>query len=424
MTVMLGVSLVGRDVLMIGGGAVVARRLRRMLAEGARVRIVAPDLHDDTKLLVRRHGITWSARRYRPGDLRGAWLVHTATGDAGVDRRVAARCARRRILCVNAGDGDAGSARLTAQVDAGDVTIAVTSSVGADPGRSAAIRDAIGDQIAEGRLPLRRRRASRAGRVDLVGGGPGPADLMTVRARRLIAEADVIVADRLGPTAEILQEVAPLARIIDVGKRPGHHPVPQEEINRLIVELAAAGERVVRLKGGDPFVFGRGGEEVRACLTAGIAVSVTPAPSSAIAVPQAAGIPVTHRGTAGAFLVVNGQGIIGASALAAIADPAVTTVVLMGVSSLGRLVGAALQHGVSPNRPIAFVENGHTPEQRATRTTLGRAVADADAIGLRNPAVIVIGDVSRAGLLLPENMAPESGASEIASPAACEAVRA
>ncbi|MFE6733537.1 uroporphyrinogen-III C-methyltransferase [Microbacterium sp. NPDC057650] len=239
------------------------------------------------------------------------------------------------------------------------------------------------------------------GRVHLVGGGPGPADLMTVRASRLIAEADVIVVDRLGPTAEVLRGLGPAVRVIDVGKHPGHHPVPQEEINRILVEQAAAGARVVRLKGGDPFVFGRGGEEVRACLAAGIPVEVVPGPSSAIAVPQAAGIPVTHRGTASAFHVLNGQGEITAGSLAALADDSVTTVILMGVAALRTIVYAALGHGVSPHRPVAFVESGHSARQRTTRTTLEHALRDAQDIGLSNPAVIVVGDVARADLLLP-----------------------
>ncbi|WP_347271937.1 uroporphyrinogen-III C-methyltransferase [Microbacterium sp. H1-D42] len=409
---MLGMSITGRDVLMVGGGAVTARRLSRFIAEGARVRIVAPELHETTALLVRRHEIPWRARPVRARDLRGAWLVHVATGDRRTDRMVTALCERRRILC--AGEGARGAVRMTAQVDAGDATVAVASRVGADPRRSAAVRDAVADVvadlIADGRLPLRRRR-SGMGRVDLVGGGPGPADLMTVRARRLIAEADVIIADRLGPAAEVLQSVTSDVEVIDVGKQPGHHPVSQEEINRLIVARAAAGLRVVRLKGGDPFVFGRGGEEVQACLAAGIAVEVTPAPSSAIAVPQAAGIPVTHRGTAAAFHVVNGQGELGPTTLAALADPGVTTVVLMGVAALSRLVDAALLHGVPPDRPMAFVESGHTAEQRTTWTTLAAAVADADEVSLRNPAVIVVGDVAIPGLLLPTSTTMSEAAS-------------
>ena len=224
---------------------------------------------------------------------------------------------------------------------------------------------------------------------------------MTVRARRLIAEADVLVTDRLGPAAEIVQGLDPDVEVIDVGKQPGRHPVPQEEINRIIVERAAAGLRVVRLKGGDPFVFGRGGEEMLACLAAGIPVDVTPGITSAIAVPQSAGIPVTHRGTASAFHVVNGQGGLGPGTLEAMADATVTTVVLMGVAALGRLVESAIAHGIPKDRPVAFVESGHTPQQRTTRTTLGRAVDDALAAGLRNPAVIVIGEVASERLLLP-----------------------
>src|SRR5690606_11735364 len=205
MTMLLGVSLAGRGVLLVGGGAVAARRLRRFIAEGAAVRVVAPQLHPETADLVRRHGLTWHARRFRTGHLAGAWRVHVATGDARTDRRIAGLCERRRVLCVSAGDGTHGTARMTAQLDAGDVTVAVTSAYGADPRRSLAVRDAIGDLIAAGRLPLRRRRPARTGRVDLVGGGPGPADLMTVRARRLIPEADVIVADRLGPAAGVVR---------------------------------------------------------------------------------------------------------------------------------------------------------------------------------------------------------------------------
>jgi len=224
---------------------------------------------------------------------------------------------------------------------------------------------------------------------------------MTVRARRLIAEADVVVADRLGPAAELLAELPADVLRIDVGKEPGSHPVPQEEINELLVAHARAGKRVVRLKGGDPFVFGRGGEEVLACVAAGIPVDVVPGTSSAISVPQAAGIPVTHRGTAMAFHVVNGQAEVTPATLAALADDAVTTVILMGVRALPRIAEAARRAGVADDRPVAIIENGHTPSQRTTHTTLGHAADEARAVGVRNPAVIVVGDVARAGFLLP-----------------------
>lgn len=400
MTTILGVSLVGRTVLLVGGGAVSARRMRRLILDGARVKVVAPELAEQTRALVERAGIPWAPRRFRTADLEGAWLVHTATGDLRVDRRVAQLCERRRILCINASDGTRGTARMSAQTTSGDVVVGVVSDAGVDPGRSARVRDGIAGVLAAGGLPLRRGRAGLSGRVDLVGGGPGPVDLMTVRARRLIAEADVVIADRLGPASQLLPELDPDVLVIDVGKRPGHHPVPQEEINDLLIAHARAGRRVVRLKGGDPFLFGRGGEEVLACRRAGIPVEVTPGPPSAIAVPQAAGIPVTHRGTASALHVVNGQAPVTATTLDAIMDPTVTTVVLMGVAALPALVDAAIAHGVPADRPAAVVENGHTPLQRTTRSTMGRLKEDATAAGIRNPAVIVFGDVARADLLM------------------------
>jgi uroporphyrin-III C-methyltransferase/precorrin-2 dehydrogenase/sirohydrochlorin ferrochelatase len=245
------------------------------------------------------------------------------------------------------------------------------------------------------------------GRVDIVGGGPGALDLMTVRAWRLLARADVVVMDRLGPT-DIDELLGPAVEIIDVGKHPGHHPVPQDEINAILVARARDGMRVVRLKGGDPFVFGRGGEEVAACRAAGMPVEVVPGVTSAVAVPEAAGIPVTHRGLSSGFHVVNGQAELTPSTLAALADDAVTTVVLMGVSALPRLIAAALRAGARPERPVAIVESGHTPSQRTTRTTLGAAVTGAAIAGVRNPAVIVIGEVARAGLL--DGLALVSGA--------------
>jgi uroporphyrin-III C-methyltransferase/precorrin-2 dehydrogenase/sirohydrochlorin ferrochelatase len=402
MTTMLGVSLTGRRVVMVGGGAVTARRMTRFLDEGADVVVVAPELGDGVRDLVEQHGLSWISRPVRASDVTDAWLVHTATGDPRTDARVAAWCERRRIFCVNASDGAHGTARLTAETRSGDILVGVASDAGVDPRRAGRLRDAVATLLREGRLPLRRRRAGTGvGRVDLVGGGPGPADLLTVRGRRLLAEADVVVADRLGPT-DVLSELEPDVEIIDVGKRPGHHPVPQEEINQLLVDLARDGKRVVRLKGGDPFVYGRGGEEVAACLAAGIPVEVVPGLTSVVSVPQSAGIPVTHRGTASGVHVVNGQGDITPSTLAALADDSVTTVVLMGVAALPRLVAAALRAGAPADRPVAIIERGHTPDQRTTRTTLERAVADATAAGVRNPAVIVVGEVTRAGLLLPE----------------------
>ncbi|MCK6079434.1 uroporphyrinogen-III C-methyltransferase [Microbacterium sp. EYE_5] len=400
MTTTLGLSLTGRRVVFAGGGAVAARRVGRFLDEGALVTVVAPALGDAMRAHVDAGRVTWVARGIREADVTDAWFVHAATAVASVDAAVAAWCERARVFCVNASDGAHGTARLTAETRSGDVIVAVASDAGVDPRRSARLRDAIGAALRDGTLPLRRRRRA-AGRVDLVGGGPGPADLMTIRGRRLLAEADVVVADRLGPI-DVLSDLDPDVEIIDVGKAPGHHPVPQEEINALLVAHAKAGKRVVRLKGGDPFVFGRGGEEVAACLAAGIPVEVVPGLTSVVSVPQAAGIPVTHRGTAAGLHVTIGQGPVSPATRAALADATITTVVLMGVAALPKLVAAALGAGAPADRPVAIIERGHTPTQRTTRTTLANAVTDAASAGVSNPAVIVIGDVAAAGLLLPD----------------------
>ncbi|KAA9089130.1 uroporphyrinogen-III C-methyltransferase [Microbacterium radiodurans] len=406
MTTMLGLSLTGRRVVFVGGGAVAARRIGRFVEEGADIVVIAPALGDEMHRAVRAAGLTWIARKAREADVADAWLVHSATGIRPVDDTVAGWCELARVFCVNTSTGSHGSARLTAETRAGDVVVGVASDAGIDPRRAVRLRDAIGAALRAGSLPLRRRRRA-GGRVDLVGGGPGPADLMTVRGRRLLAEADVVVADRLGPT-DVLGELDPDVEVIDVGKRPGHHPVPQEEINALLVAHARAGRRVVRLKGGDPFVYGRGGEEVAACLAAGVAVEVVPGLTSVVSVPQAAGIPVTHRGVAAGLHVAIGQGPVTDATRAALADDATTTVVLMGVAALGRIVAAAREAGAPADRPVAIVERGHTPQQRTTRTTLERAVADAATAGVSNPAVIVIGDVARAGLLLPEHRPTEA----------------
>lgn len=408
MTTMIGISLTGRQIVMVGGGDVTARRLRRFLLDGAVVRVVAPALSDATARLVTDHAIEWRPRAVEAIDIEDAWLVHAATGDARVDASVAGLCDERRILCINAGDGSHGSARLAAETRSGDSIVGVVSDAGVDPGRTLLLRDAIAEKLREGSLPLRRRRPTAVGQVHLVGGGPGPVDLITVRGRRLLAEADVVVADRLGPVG-VISELAPDVEVIDVGKRPQHHPVPQHEINEILIDRARRGLRVVRLKGGDPFVYGRGGEEVAACLAAGIPIEVVPGLTSIVSVPQAAGIPVTHRGTAAALHVVNGQDPLTDASLAALRDPHTTTVVLMGVSALAGFAAAALNAGADPALPVAIVESGHTDAQRTTHATLATAAAEARSVGVRNPAVMVFGHVAAADLLLPMAIRDRAG---------------
>ena len=232
------------------------------------------------------------------------------------------------------------------------------------------------------------------GSVALIGGGPGAADLMTVRALRLLDQADVVYYDRLAPTDE-LAAWAPRARLVDVGKRPGHHRVPQEEINALLVASARSGLRVVRLKGGDPFVFGRGSEEVSACRDAGIEVSVVPGITSAVSAPAAAGIPVTARGLSTSFTVITGHDPLSERALAALAHLGGTTVVLMGMGTLGHTAAGLVRHGMSPETPAGLVERGCTPEQRVCIAPLGRILLASAMAGIASPAVLVIGEVVR-----------------------------
>ncbi|WP_415855193.1 uroporphyrinogen-III C-methyltransferase, partial [Sinomonas sp. G460-2] len=218
----------------------------------------------------------------------------------------------------------------------------------------------------------------------------------------LSAEADVVVADRLGPRG-LLEELpgsdAGGPRVIEVGKAPGAHQATQEEINRILVDEARAGNVVVRLKGGDPYVLGRGGEEAEFCREHGVDVEVVPGVTSAISVPAAAGIPVTHRGLATGFSVVTGH-----DELAELpARPDHTIVLLMGVRRLWHSVKQLRRNGLPAETPVAIVESGWTPDQRVTIGTLGTIAEQAAAVGVANPAVIVIGDVVRVSPFAPAN---------------------
>ncbi|GAB3185553.1 hypothetical protein GCM10027060_24770 [Nesterenkonia halophila] len=230
------------------------------------------------------------------------------------------------------------------------------------------------------------------GAVTLVGGGPGAADLMTVRARDALAAADVVYHDRLAPTDD-LPAWAPRAELVDVGKRPGHHRVPQEEIGRMLVSAARAGRVVVRLKGGDPYVFARGGEEVAACRAAGVSVTVVPGISSAFAVPAAAGIPVTARGVSKACTVISGHDPLTEEELAGLVGLGGTVVVLMGVGTLGHTVSGLQRRGMAPTTPTAIVEQGFGAAQRTTIASLSEVLSAAAGRGIGAPAVLVIGDV-------------------------------
>jgi len=233
------------------------------------------------------------------------------------------------------------------------------------------------------------------GTVTLVGAGPGDAGLLTIRGLRALERADVIVADRLGARAVLDQLAAEgvilPAEVIDVGKLPGHHPVPQDEINALLVRHARAGHEVVRLKGGDPFVLGRGREEALYCEAEGIAVHVVPGVTSAISVPAVAGIPLTHRGVATAFTVASAHDPI--EQLPGGSDH--TVVLLMGIGTLAHTAGILARGARGADCPVAIIEDGYGSGERVTVGTLGTIAALAAARQVRNPAVVVVGDVVR-----------------------------
>ncbi|WP_395398467.1 uroporphyrinogen-III C-methyltransferase [Arthrobacter sp. UC242_113] len=387
--------LLGRPVLVVGGGRVAARRAKGLLDAGARVTVVAPEAIAALRELADAGLLTWEPRAYRSEDVDGVWFVQTATGDPAVDTLVASDAEAQRVWCVNASDHESSAAWTPAVAEVDDVKIAVNA--GGDPRRAMALRDAVATALESGDLPLRRRRAHR-GSVALVGGGPGDSGLITVRGRRLLGQADVVVADRLGPR-ELLNELAPDVRVIEVGKTPGHHPVPQADINRILVEEALQGHRVVRLKGGDPYVLGRGGEEAEYCRRHGVEVEVVSGVTSAISVPAAAGIPVTHRGLAKGFSVVTGHEEL--SEVPVRADH--TVVLLMGVGQLRESASALGRAGLPEDTPVGIVENGYLPDQRVTIGTLGSIADQAEAAGVANPAVIVIGDVVRVSPFAPSH---------------------
>lgn len=373
----LHLDLQGKRVLVVGAGPVGLRRARTLAAAGADVHGVALTVPDGAPG-------SWQQRPFRAEDVDGAWLVVTATGSC--DDEVAAACAASRTWCVRADDYERSDAWLPAACRSGDVVVSVTA--GGDPRRAVAVRDTIALQLDTGELPVRRVRPG-AGSVALVGGGPGAPDLVTVRGRRLLAEADVVVADRLAPRLELAAEV------IEVSKSPGAPSWDQRDIEALLVARARAGQRVVRLKGGDVHVFARGMEEVRACLDAGVAVEVVPGLSSALAVPALAGVPLTARGVTQSFTVVSAhlapgdpRSTVDWQALARLGG---TVVLLMGVGRLAEVCATLVAHGRAPGTPVAVVQDGSLPSERTVLSTLGHAAVDAAHVS--NPAVIVVGEV-------------------------------
>jgi uroporphyrin-III C-methyltransferase/precorrin-2 dehydrogenase/sirohydrochlorin ferrochelatase len=451
-------NLAGRRVVLVGGGPVAAGKLQQLLAAGAAVCVVAPQMVEEIEHVASAGatGLTIVRREFMPSDLDGAWLaVAAATPEVN---RVVAQAAERRRLFVNAVDDPANaSAYLSGVVRREGLTLAISTS-GEAPGLTALLRQGLDEWLprrdlvkwlrearrqrrlwkAEG-VPMEQRRpllleainrlyegqrteglkakglrldspespqpsafspdvrdalTPAVGHVSLVGAGPGDPALLTRKAIACLRAADLVLYDAL--IDERVLRYARHAQRFFVGKRAGRHALSQDNINALMIRAAGRGRRVVRLKGGDPFVLGRGGEEALALAAAGVRYDVVPGISSAIAAPALAGIPVTHRGLASAFLVVSGHDEqVFATAVSALAPNGVTLVVLMGMAKIAALAGQLIDRGWAHETPAAVVVDASLPGQQAWRGRLADLAADrvALAAGPGAPGTIIIGDV-------------------------------
>jgi uroporphyrin-III C-methyltransferase/precorrin-2 dehydrogenase/sirohydrochlorin ferrochelatase len=401
----LGLRLRGRRVVVVGGGPVALRRVGALMAARASVTLVSPASVAALEDLADRGQIEWLARPFQQGDLRDAWLAMACTADSTVNAQVLAAADQAHIFCLRADDASGASAWMPATGRSGRATVSVHAD--RDPHTAAALRDAALAAVQaalRADTQIRAHRRSRStdasagpGRVSLVGGGPGDPGLLTVKGSAALADADLVVVDRLAPLAA-LDGLREGVEIIDVSKIPRGRFTPQEEINDLLVSRARAGQIVVRLKGGDPFVFGRGMEEVLACTEAGVAVEVIPGVSSATSAPGLAGIPLTHRGTSQGFTVVSGHAAPDdpRSTLdwEALARTGTTLVVLMGVDNLASIARALVNAGLAGDTPLACVMDAGLPGQKVVLSALAAVVSAGPPAELRAPAVIVIGAVA------------------------------
>jgi uroporphyrin-III C-methyltransferase/precorrin-2 dehydrogenase/sirohydrochlorin ferrochelatase len=379
-------------VLVVGGGTVAQRRVPPLLDAGADVHLVAPSLTPALEALTGR--LTYHPREFTPSDVDGAWLALALTDAPEVNAAVGEAAEARQVFCVRADDAALASAWTPAVGRHDRVTVAVHAD--RDPRRAVALRDGIVERLADGSLDAAFGRGDTLPGVALVGGGPGDPELITVRGRRLLSRADVVVIDHLAPHL-LLDELPAHVEVIDASKIPYGRYMAQEAINTALVSHALAGKFVVRLKGGDPFVFGRGGEELEACLAAGVPVEVVPGVTSAVSVPASAGIPVTHRGISHEFVVVSGhvapgdpRSLVDWAALARLRG---TLVLLMAVERLAQIASTLIAEGRPADTPVAVVQDGTTSTQRSVSGTLATIAADAKAAGIGHPAVVVVGEV-------------------------------
>jgi uroporphyrin-III C-methyltransferase/precorrin-2 dehydrogenase/sirohydrochlorin ferrochelatase len=388
-----GLRLTGRRVVVVGGGHVAQRRVPQLISVGADVHLVSPEVTPAIEGMVQAGEITWHQRGFAAADLDRSWYVIAATADHDVNEDVSAAAEARRIFCVRSDDATRATAWTPAVGRHAGVTVAVLGQ--REPQRSAAVRDEILEGLREGTIVARHQRDRTPG-VVLVGGGPGDPELISVAGRKALMEADVVVADRLAPR-ELLGELPADVELVDVTKLPRGRSAQQEEINRIIVDRALAGKVVVRFKGGDNFVFGRGYEEVLACREAGVPVTVIPGLSSSVSVPAVAGIPVTHRGITHEFTVVSGhlppghpESLVNWEAIGRLSG---TVVLMMAVENAPGIATALIEGGRAETTPVAVVCDGTMPGERTVLATLGTLAGQLTAHGVRPPAIIVVGDV-------------------------------
>jgi uroporphyrin-III C-methyltransferase len=342
------IELDGLPVLVCGGGPAALSVIRGLLDSGAVVTVVAPEIGATVADLAARGLLIMRRRPAAPDDFRGAALVVPATGVAERDRLIANAARDHGVPAVSPS-------------------------------------------------PVAIKRPAGVGTVILVGGGPGDPGLLTVAGLEAIAEADVIVCDRLAPLAA-LQHARPEAEIIEVAKIPRGAYTSQERINEILIEHASAGKTVVRLKGGDPFVFGRGGEEWQACAAADIPVTVIPGVTSATAAPALAGVPLTHRELTQGFTVISGHAAPGdpGSTLnwEALATANTTLVIMMGVATLPAITTELIKHGLAADTAAMTVADAGMPSQQSVRGTLADIAALTQRAGIKPPAITVIGAVA------------------------------
>jgi uroporphyrin-III C-methyltransferase/precorrin-2 dehydrogenase/sirohydrochlorin ferrochelatase len=460
--------LQGRPCLVVGGGGVALRKVQSLVAEEARITVVAPALVEPLEAMAREGRLTWEKRPYRPGEAAGYALVFAATDRREVNRRVYEDADGAGVWANAADDPELCSFHLPARVQRGSLQLAVASAgeapfavrrirqllerrfgpewgewiaaaaryrsrvrdLGLAPAEQEtcfdryfdatvdrqhlgarvptraeeeawAVGEAGGEPTADAGSPVQSRPEPDGGHglVSLVGAGPGGADLLTLRGRQRVMAADAVVYDRLA-AASLPCELSAHTELHCVGKTAGHHPIPQEEISAQLVRLSREGKRVVRLKGGDPYVFGRGGEELEALEAEGIPFEVVPGVTSGIAAPGWMGIPVTYRGEAVRLTLLTAHEAIKSKGpqvrwdlLAQ--DPHATLVGYMGVTTLPQVVEALLGGGMDPATPAAMVERGTTAAQRSVVSTLAELPEAVQREGLGAPAVFVVGPTVR-----------------------------